>query len=151
MKAKHMKILIITILMSFTVQSYAVEFHQCIDKIGQQHFTNLPALSLDSNCKEKTDRYSYLINQDYSNLEQRYKEYLIPDVTDQQDDDSLNLKPTDKPLDQVNDSVLPIDSVMKPILDVIDPGNVLEEVNNRKSQLESVISEEKTGTLADGT
>ena len=40
---------------------------------------------------------------------------------------------------------------MKPILDVIDPGNVLEEVNKRKSQLESVISEEKTGTLADGT
>ncbi len=151
MKAKLMKIIIIAVLMVLSHQSYAVEFHQCIDQKGQQHFTNLPPQSLGSNCKETTDRYSYLINQDYSNLEKRYQQVVLPDETDQLNEPLLNLNSTEKELEQVNDPVLPINPVMKPILDVIDPDNVLEEVNRTKSQSKSILSEDKTGALTNDT
>jgi hypothetical protein len=75
LKAKLMKIILIPILMFLSIQSYAVEFYQCIDAKGQPHYSNLPADSFDSNCKQKSDRYDYLLKQDYSNLSAGFNKY----------------------------------------------------------------------------
>jgi len=139
-----MKVLIITVLMLLSVKSYSVEFHKCIDKKGQQHYTNLPAQSLDSNCKQKTDRYSYLLNQDYSNLENRLINYTESVEAQEKTDESL----------------LTIDSFIDPLEDLLDPdkaliqlletstnkdGNMATEFfNARTNAVESVLSQEKT-------
>jgi trehalose-6-phosphate synthase len=148
-KAKLMKLLIIATLMIFSSQSYAVEFYQCTDKKGRQHFTNLPASSLDSNCKQKTDRYTYLINQDYSNLENKLKNYSETLETDEQFDDAL----------------LSIDNFTDPIKNILDPDKALEQLldnatnkdenmateffNARSKAIESILSEEKSSTQPD--
>jgi hypothetical protein len=139
-----MKLLLITIFTIFSVNANAVEFYQCIDEKGQKHLTNLPALSLDSNCKLKVNRYAFIINQDFSNLVNRLKVYVELDETPQQDEDSLNINTMD-------DSLLPINSVMKPIIDVIDPGKVLNEVNKRKNKLKSILSEDEANNLSNDT
>jgi len=144
-----MKLLIIATLMIFSIPSYAIEFYQCIDKKGLQHFTNLPASSLDSNCKQKTDRYSYLINQDYSNLENKLKNYSESLETQEQFDDAL----------------LSIDNFIEPVKSILDPDKALEQLvenatnkdenmateffNARSKAIESILSEEKPGTQAD--
>lgn len=75
-----MKIILIPILMFLSIQSHAVEFYQCIDAKGQAHYSNLPAESFDSNCKQKSDRFDYLLKQDYSNLSDGFKKYQSEQV-----------------------------------------------------------------------
>lgn len=139
-----MKLLVISTLMIFSIQSYAIEFNLCVDEKGQQHYTNLPAASLDSNCKQKIDRYSYLIEQDYSNLEHRLKNYTEPAEVQGQSDDAL----------------LTIENVIDPIKDLLDPDKALKQLletstnkdanmateffNARSNAIESVLSQEKT-------
>ena len=144
MKAKLMNVLFIVFSILFSAQSYAVEFYQCVDKKGQQHFTNLPAASLDSNCKQRTDRYTYLLEQDYSDLENRLKNYTVPEDIHIQTDDSL----------------LTIDNFLDPVKDLLDPDKALEQLletstskdanmateffNARSDAIESVLLQEKT-------
>ncbi len=70
-----MKLLLIAILMFLSNQTYAVEFYQCIDGSGKPHYTNLPADSFDSNCHQKSDRFDYLLKEDYSNLSDGLNKY----------------------------------------------------------------------------
>jgi len=67
-----MKIILITLLSILPIKVYAIEFYQCVDANGQRHYTNLPAESLDSNCMQNSDRFDYLLKQDYSNLSNGY-------------------------------------------------------------------------------
>ncbi len=139
-KAKFMKLLIIAVLMLFSLQSYALEFHRCVDEKGRQHFTNLPAQTLDANCKLKTDQYSYMFNQDYSKLENLYKEWVEPVIPEQ---------PAVESPEQTNDSTLPVNGIVKPILDIDDPGNVIDSANKRKNEMDSILKEEQTDALVD--
>lgn len=137
-----MKLLLITILTFFSIQIHAVEFYQCTDKKEQQHYTNLPASSLDANCKQKTDRYAYMINQDYSNIENNFKRYTEIDETQEQIDESL----------------LTIDNFTDTVQNILDPDKALEQLvenatnkdenmateffNARTKAIESILSEE---------
>lgn len=140
-----MKIILIPILMFLSIQSYAVEFYQCIDAKGQPHYSNLPAESLDSNCKQKSDRYDYLLKQDYSNLENEFNNYTESVIDQEQTDDSL----------------LSIDNIIDPIKDILDPDIALEQLletstnadenmateffNARSKAVESILLEERPG------
>ncbi len=124
-----MKSLIIATLMLISFQLYAVEFYQCIDKKGRQHYTNLPASSLDSNCKQKTDRYSYLINQDYSNIENILKNHS----------EKLETQ------DQFDDALLSIDNFTDPVKNNLDPEKALEQLlNNTTNKDDNMVTEIST-------
>lgn len=143
MKSKPMKVLIFAVLLFSSIQIYAVEFHQCIDKKGQQHFTNLPAESLDLYCNQKTDRYSYLINQDYSNLENKLKNYIEPVEAQIQTNDSLIT--TENFIDPIKD-ILDSDKALEQLLETstkTDENMATEFFNARSNAIESVLSQEK--------
>ena len=144
LNSKLMKIILIPILMFLSIQSYAVEFYQCIDGKGQPHYSNLPAESFDSNCKQKSDRYDYLLKQDYSNLENKFNNYTESVIDQEQTDGSL----------------LTIENFIDPVKDILDPDKALDQLlesstnrdenmateffNARTNAIESVLSQEKT-------
>ncbi len=100
-----MKLLSFTILMMLSFSAYAVKFYQCIDDKGQAHFTNLPESSLDSNCEQKTDHFSIMLNQDYLNLANEFNKHKVKE--DESDE---------------------IDSITQPVKDISDPDKALDEL-----------------------
>lgn len=127
---------IIFICFTFLYQSsFAIEFIRCINDNGKVHLTTMPKSSLDANCKQKTDHYSIMLEQDYSKLNNQFTKY------EEQDDD------------------LVIGNVNEPVLDGLDPDKALNELlensdNNRESAaselfkkrsdaVDSILSEEK--------
>ncbi|MCZ6803906.1 MAG: DUF4124 domain-containing protein [Proteobacteria bacterium] len=72
-----MKLLSFTFLMVLSFTASAIEFYQCTDDKGKLHFTNLPKSSLDSNCGQISDQYSFMLNQDYLNLADEFKKYEV--------------------------------------------------------------------------
>ncbi len=108
-----MKLLSFTILILFSLSSYAVEFYRCIDDQGIVHFTNLPKSSLDSNCVVK-DRHTVMLNQDYSNLTNEFKKY----ETVVEETEKFKLEEMD----------LSVDSMTQSVKDVFDPDKALEEL-----------------------
>ncbi len=114
-----MKLLLIVFLYSYAVSAHAVEFSQCVDDRGHQHFTTLPAASLDNNCKPKTNYHAYMLNQDYTSLENNLNLYSNIELTEEE---------TSEPLSTV-------DAIKSKVSDLLDPEQALNElvesVNNR--------------------
>ncbi|GJM06068.1 MAG: hypothetical protein DHS20C09_20640 [marine bacterium B5-7] len=130
MKAKLMKILFIVLSVLFSSQSYAVEFYQCIDQKGHKHFTNLSADSLDSNCQPKTDRYSYLLGQDYSNLEHKLENYTQIFETQELE------------REQTGDSAITSKSFIDPVKDLFDSDKALEQLLEASNKREKNMATE---------
>jgi uncharacterized protein DUF4124 len=104
-----MKLLSFTILILSSLSSYAVEFYRCIDDNGVAHFTNLPKSSLDSNCAAK-DRYSLMLDQDYSNLATEFNKYEVS-------------------IDETSEEIeLSVDSMAQSVKNVFDPDKAFEEL-----------------------
>ncbi len=146
-----MKLLSFTILMSFSLSSYAVEFNSCTDDKGHTHFTNLPKSSLDSNCAPK-NHYTVMLNQDYLNLSNEYAKYenFI------EKEDSSNSEPFE--LSKVDISP---DRIKNKVKDILDPDKALEELidatddrddaftnamRGRSKGIETIMEQGKSGT-----
>ncbi len=141
-----MKIILITILAFISIQSHAVEFYQCIDGNGQRHYSNLPAESYDSNCKQKSDRYDYLLKQDYSQLSDGYNKFQS-----EQDESNNKLSIGDLelmiPHKDMFDSKVAAEELLEttskrndPITKFLREGREgLESINSRQTQLPNLI------------
>ena len=112
-----MKPLIFVVLMIFPFSTYAVEFHQCIDDKGRSHFTNLSKSSLDSNCRETTDHYSFMLNQDYLRLANELNK--VDEIEEEPGSD---------------ETMLSIDSITQPVMDLLDPDKALDELVESSSE-----------------
>ncbi|MEO1924972.1 MAG: DUF4124 domain-containing protein [Gammaproteobacteria bacterium] len=145
-----MKLLSFTILILFSYSSVAVEFYRCIDDKGQAHFTNLPKSSLDSNCAPK-DRYAMMLGQDYSNLENEFKQYEVK----VDESEILEFNDIDSTIDESSDK-----TITQSVKDVFDPDKAFDELmsatkdrddvftramRNRSKAVESIIEEEYDG------
>jgi len=104
-----MKLLLIIIPMILSFSTSAVEFYQCIDDKGQSHFTNLPESSLDSNCGQKADYYTIMLNQDYLNLANEFKKFEVKE-------------------EEFEEIRLSLDSITQPFMDILDPDKALDEL-----------------------
>ena len=95
--------------MIFALPAYSIEFYQCIDSKGQSHYTNLPKNSLDKECRQKDNQYLVMLNQDYQNLENEFLKY-------------------ETPVEDINLIEMSVDTVTKPISDLLDSDKALDEL-----------------------
>lgn len=72
-----MKIIIFISLLFLSTAAYSVEFYRCLDASGKVHLTTMPKSSLDANCRQKTDHFAALLQQDYLNLSNEFKKYEV--------------------------------------------------------------------------
>lgn len=105
----------------------------------------MPKSSLDANCRQKTDQYAVMLEQDYLALSNKFKQYEIIDEPDDFED--------------------MLDDITKPVLDLLDADKALDELlDNTKTKrnseaskffrarsdaVESILSEEKPTTPPD--
>lgn len=130
---------IIFICFTISFQSVlALEFISCIDNNGQVHLTTMPKTSLDANCKQKTDHYTFMLEQDYSKLEKEFTKY---EVTDEAEEGLV--------MNNLNEPILDAlrtDSALDQLLENSDDNRestASEFFRKRSDAVDSILSEEK--------
>lgn len=136
-----MKLFLIVVLYFCTCNLHAVEFYQCVDDKGHQHFTNLPRSTLDNNCRPKTDQYAYMLNQDYLTIESQYKQYYEPEPSL---DESTNTEQANS-----DEDILDADNALNQLLERSkeqQDNKATEFFNAHSKAVEEVLSEGNSNT-----
>jgi hypothetical protein len=143
--AKYMKYLIFINLILFSLSSYAIEFYRCSDASGKVHLTTMPKSSLDANCKQKSDQYAVMLEQDYLNLSNRFKKY---EIIKEPDDIEFTLENFTKPVMELLDADKALDELLENTKTKRN-SEVSKFFRARSDAVESILSEEKPNTPPD--
>jgi hypothetical protein len=130
--SKSMKLLYFTILSVFPFTASSMDFQNCIDKNGVSHYTNLPVISLKSDCSV-VDYHNLKLIQDFQNLSHGYTK--LNKVV------KLEASSSTKTISKDNDTKIQ-SAIQNKITDLLDADKALDELlSNSEKHDDSIIME----------